>query len=293
MALLLGALSLSGCFFPRTASETLNEDFDLASGGELVLNGNAGNVDIVATETDTASIEATKRVFATSFFGLHSPARDLDGVEVRMSGGDDRVDIRAEPLIVPWYRWIYASTWASVDFRIEVPKDLDLDLNLAAGHVRCDGTTGNLDIDIEAGNARVRHDDYLDADESIRCTVEAGSVEIALPENSAFSVDAEVDVGSIDDGGFGLDVDRDVVGADLNGTVGESEDGLAEITISVEVGSISFDDLSDAFPPEEGEEGLVEGEEDEGEEGGSEGEETSDEGEEAEAEGEEEANEAE
>ncbi len=70
--------------------------------------------------------------------------------------------------------------------------------------------------------------------------VQNGNIGLGLPADASFEIDAIVDVGDIDDGGFGFEIERHVVGESALDTVGQ---GGADVVLSVAVGGIELRQL--------------------------------------------------
>lgn len=146
----------------RTVTETVD-----AEGVSVIdIDNTNGRVIVTGTETDTITIVA--RV---------SDGLRATGNSTRLV--DDRLEIRAScPLI--------GSLWCSVDYRIEVPAGIDLDINADDGRVEVVDMRGALTIDGDNGSIDVRG-----AEGPLRATTDNGSVHATGIRSETVSADSD------------------------------------------------------------------------------------------------------
>jgi hypothetical protein len=263
-------LTTSGCF-PRTVTQELSDEVNLSAGGMVNVDNVAGAIVVNGADVETVSMEAETRVRVFSPFGLVNPRSYAGDVQIAVTESEGQATVTATVSTreLSWFTNLFVSVVPVADLTLTVPgaSDLDVESNagsievtgldgtitvdIDAGSVECSDTTGSLDVSVDAGSIVITHNDFLASTEDIRCDVDAGSVEIGLPGNSAFSVNVDLDVGDIGEGGFvGMDARRaDVVGAQASGTVGDVADP-ANIQVTVDVGDVDFRQLADAASPE-------------------------------------------
>ena len=169
---------------------------------------------VVVTGTDTEQITIVARV---------SDGLRATGNSHRVVG--DRLEIRGTcPL--------FGSMWCSVDYRIEVPADVDLDIDADDDRVEVVDMRGALTIDNDNGSIRIRGAEgplrattdngsihatgvrsttvFADSDngsveivmvvppQDLRASTDNGSVEVVLPDSpDAYAVDASTDNGRV------------------------------------------------------------------------------------------------
>ena len=250
-------LGLLGCpAIIDSAIETVSDTATVADGGTLYVTNVNGAVSVTGADTDVVSVEARKRVDVYRTWGsTKDPEEFLADLEVRITEEDGDVTVET---VVPSSLFV-AGVVSNVQYTITVPHDTNLVIENTNGSIAVDDvqasvvienvngavetedTTGALDVSVTNGNADIEHEAALAAEESITVDVENGAIEVALPEDSAFDIQAETTVGGIDDGGFGFTIEpRNVTGRIVNDTV---NGGGAQLDLDVEVGSIELTGL--------------------------------------------------
>lgn len=198
------------------AHEERTETATFAAGGvtRLDLVADNGSVEVVGADTDEIT------VIAEISHGLsrtrHRAAIEGDTLVVRSS--------------CPWI-----SEWCSVDYRIEVPAELDVQLDIedgrlavrdVAGAVRVDGDSDSIELTRLAGDVEASTDDgnvvarglrsasvqadsdngrvsltFASAPTTVQASTDHGRVEVVVPDGSeTYRVDLETDFGSTDIG---------------------------------------------------------------------------------------------
>jgi hypothetical protein len=146
----------------RTVSETID-----AEGLSIIdIDNSTGRV--VVTGTDAEEIT----IFARISDGLRATGNSSRVV-------DDRLEIRAT---CP----VFGSMWCSVDYRIEVPAGIDLDINADDGRVEVVDVRGALTIDDDNGSIDIRG-----AEGPLRATTDNGSIHATGVRSETVSADSD------------------------------------------------------------------------------------------------------
>jgi hypothetical protein len=155
------------------AHEVTTETQVFPADGLSLIDLSNSNGRVVVTGTDADEITVVARV---------SDGLRATGNAMRVVG--DRLEIRGTcPAL--------GSTWCSVDYRIELPRDLDLDIDADDGRVEVVDVTGTLTIDSDNGSLEIRG-----AEGPIRATTDNGSIEATSIRSER--VAAESDNGSVE-----------------------------------------------------------------------------------------------
>lgn len=228
----------SGCpwYFPgftEFRSLPVTESFALDAGGQLNITNEVGPIEIVGADTNTVTITYVKKaqVPNRATGALEPAAFYLDQIGVSLSGSGAAVTVDGT---APGST---AGFSGSVAFTIQAPRSAVTDLQCNVGSAEITGMRGAMDVAIDVGSAEIQRDTAPQPDEGITCGVNVGDIDLALPGDSIFSLDALTNVGDIDLGAiFGIGVSRsNVVGATATGSTGANG---AAISLQVDVGSI-------------------------------------------------------
>ncbi len=145
---------------------TVTEVVDAEGVSVIDIDNTNGRVIVTGTETDEITIVA--RI---------SDGLRATGNSSRVVG--DRLEIRATcPL--------FGSMWCAVDYQIEVPAGIDLDINADDGRVEVVDVSGALTIDDDNGSIDIRG-----ADGPLRATTDNGSVHATGVRSETVSVDSD------------------------------------------------------------------------------------------------------
>ena len=241
--------------FATSVRETLVSEVAIRTPATVEVRNPAGNVSIRAGEMDdVVTVEAIKE--ARAVFGREG-ARLLQEVEVLVEGNGSRATIR-----VTGVEGIGLGT-VSVNLDIIVPQETDLIVINEAGNVLVQGTEGNIRVRSDAGNTRIEDvtlTEFIDVQNSagnidcearvprrtqweVALRTRAGNVRLAVPEDSAFSLDAETDVGSVVSGFELEDLQTGgTVGQWLRGGVNTTPVG-PNVTLRTAAGNIRIEPL--------------------------------------------------
>lgn len=221
--------------FATSVRETVVSEIAIGTPATVEVFNTAGNVTIRAGEADdVVAVEATKE--ARAVFDREG-ARLLQEVQVLVDGNGSRATIR-----VTGVEGIGLGT-VSVNLDITVPQETDLIIINEAGNVLVQGTEGSIRVRNDAGNTRLEDvtvTEFIDVQTSagnidcearvprrpqweVALRTQVGNVSLAVPEDSAFTLDAETEVGSVVSG-FELEE------LQTGGTVGQWLRGGANMT---------------------------------------------------------------
>ncbi len=148
-----------GSRFPATASDRIEQSFQLPAGGKVVVDDIAGNVTVRAVDGDVVRIVARQLIHATSAANLEVGREEM---ALRLSQHGDTViafvdaPFREEDgdLQGPWgelpYRVLY-------DFEVQVPRRAAVDVKtVLEGDVELHGTDGPFEVRNVNGDVLVR-----------------------------------------------------------------------------------------------------------------------------------------
>jgi hypothetical protein len=146
----------------RTATEVVD-----AEGISVIdIDNSDGRVVVTGTATDEITI------FARISDGLRATGHSYQVV-------GDRLDIRGSCPVL-------GSMWCSVDYRIEVPDDVDLDIDVDDDRVEVVDMRGALTIDNDNGSIEI-----LGADGPLRATTDNGSIHATGVRSETVSADSD------------------------------------------------------------------------------------------------------
>lgn len=222
---LLGLLLVPATSF--AFDKTFSQTYPLKAGGVFALDNVNGDVEIEAWDRAEVSVDAT----VTS-----RTQQGLDRVEIRVKASEDRVEV--ETHYAESKGWSWGNDGGEVDYTIKVPRTAELrDVELVNGSLRIEGVPGRVsastvngkivasglggDLSLESVNGKVEASfDTLGDRQRIEIESVNGPVELRLPKNASFDVEASTVHGDIDND-FGLEVEHgQYVGHDLKGKVG-------------------------------------------------------------------------
>ncbi len=251
----LGILGLSGC--PRSLDEAelaldpIGVAFNL--GGEFEVRHVNGEITVTRGTGNRIVINALKkvRVLQYMFADDRDPESFLEdeAFDISVEGQGDSVVL--ETLLPP----ARAGITYVVDYDIQIPHLANVDISSVNGEILVRGVEGKLTIDLDNGDIRldeiggeiradlingemtIEHPYELLANERIQVSLVNGSVQVRLPDDSSFELDAAAENGEISNGGFDFDASGFVTER-VDETVG---DGGAVIDIEVTNGEIEFE----------------------------------------------------
>lgn len=225
--------------FATSVRETLVSEVAIRTPATVEVRNPWGNVTIRAGEDDdVVAVEAVKE--ARSIFGREG-ARLLQEVDVQIDGNGSRASVRVVGVEGVRFGEV------TVNLDITVPEESNVIVLNEAGNIHVEGTEGSIRVRSDAGNVRLRGvsvTEYVDVQNSagnvdfegrvprpspdpirweVALRTSAGNVRFAVPADTAFTVDAETDVGSIIS-------DFEIEDLQTGGTVGQWLRGGANMT---------------------------------------------------------------
>ena len=124
----LSLLALALFIVPTAFAATETKDFDLAGLTSATIVNSSGHVSITTTSGSRAIVKTTKRHFSDAC--EVTTARQGQTLHVELTRkGHDLLDFASD---------------CEVDFAIELPKKVDLDLTVGSGNIETKGTDGQL-----------------------------------------------------------------------------------------------------------------------------------------------------
>ncbi|WDE06605.1 DUF4097 family beta strand repeat protein [Thalassomonas viridans] len=226
-------------------TDEINKSFTVGDNSSFRLENVNGSVDIQSWQEKvirvTAIIEADDQ-------------DDRDRISIDMSQNDRGV--RVETRYENNSGWGNSNNSGSVDYRIMVPQDVDLDkielvngsltienvlgevnAELVNGSIKASGLGADADISSVNGSIKVNYR-QIDQDlEQIKIETVNGSIKLHLPQDISAAVDAETMHGSIKND-FGLKVEKNFFsGRNMRGDIGS---GNARISLDSVNGSIKL-----------------------------------------------------
>jgi len=263
--MLIAGLILAGCEIVTnaiTAEETVSKSFEVSAPPSIVVETFNGRIEVNAGSDGSVMIEAVKRGSGAS------PAQaqdDLKNVEVVMTQEGDSLRIIARRTDSP-----FSTGNSGASFTLTVPAGSSLDLSTSNGPITSDGVTGDVrmhtsngsldvrggagrlqlstsngavrveatraSIDIQTSNGRITFEGSL-AEGSHTFDTSNGSIEITLPADAAFRVDARTSNSQVSTD-FPVTVEGALDDNALRGTVGQNP--AVSIKVTSSNGSISI-----------------------------------------------------
>ena len=235
---LIASFALSATVFAYTAERTVKKDFILSSGGEIVLKNVNGKIRIVGERGKDVELIATIKVKARS---RSKAEKALEHVDIEIDHDSDRLVIQTRlpkqsSSIFGLLFGKYAST--TVNYKLVVPRDLGeltartvnggIEVEDVAGTVILRTTNGGISVDNASGAVSAQtvnggmdiHLSSWNERESMEFKTVNGGIELSVPEDSDFDIDASVTNGHIETD-FPVEVYGKISKRRLRGRVGE------------------------------------------------------------------------
>ncbi len=218
-------LSLSSLAIVSVAADNdIEREFQVSSGGELVILSDAGQIDVTAWDQNTVQIS----VF------------DADGFEVEFEQSGDRVIVTAESN----RSGIFGRMRSDISFSARVPYEYNVELDTGGGSITVSDLTGDVDVDTSGGRIVIGNItqgnvvadtsggriEIGDVDGDVDADTSGGSIEIG---NVTGRVVADTSGGSIRIGNVQGDMSADTSGGNID--VGE---GSGRVRLDTSGGTI-------------------------------------------------------
>lgn len=228
-ALVLIAAALSGCTVTPTVTpnsgveESTVQHFAAPADTRVVVGTFAGDVDVVAGTAGTVDVQVTKVTYVST---ADAARRELANVDVDITQSEDgSIVVTAKALAR-----LDPRTVANV--RVFAPDRMVFELTNSVGNITVTGaTSATVDARITTGNLRFSGSLAKGAHSF---AVSTGQIELTLPKDASFAIDAAVNTGSIQNG-FGL---GPATANKLKATFGNAP--TATVTASVGTGAIAL-----------------------------------------------------
>ena len=186
-------------------TETLDRSFPMGPGGELRLSNFSGKVVITGSNRGDVAIHAVRRATRERLQGIH--------LDIQADGS--RIKIEANKRDDSWDK--HNDNVVETDFEIEVPEDIELDVNAFSSDVRISNVRGRQKVHTFSGAVTLR-----DAAGSIDAETFSGDIEVDLAQNARGRVDFDSFSGD-----FTSDIPMSYQSASKRGAHGEIGSGGA------------------------------------------------------------------
>jgi len=244
--LLLAAVLFSGSLMADVTA-TEEHQFTLNDNARISIENVNGDIDIKAASGSEATLIVHKKA---------DNQKDLDSLKVEIDSDENflRVEVRRVDNDRGIFNWNRGGS-GQVSFELAVPMNADLEdietvngeINIAGirGPVNASTVNGELeltglqnDAELETVNGSIDAQfDSLAGDQRVTASAVNGRITIRLPADADARVKADTLNGGIDVDDFNLDVEKGVVGKDVDGAIGS---GSARLSIDTVNGSIKL-----------------------------------------------------
>ncbi len=250
LVLLVGGIGwliagLVGGIASHSSTETRN--FAVSAHPQIVVINDTGSLHVnVGSASNQVTIQTTK------WIGGFGNATDNIQIRYDQNGASNTVNVTVERTHVP-----NISDFSHADFDLTVPATADLHLTTNTGEIWSTGVSGQMMLATNTGSITVRQGTFsgdsqittntgsvtfqgaIDPHGSYVFSTNTGSVNVTLPHNAAFHVEASTDTGSITSDFSGVIVTKiDYTRSEAHGDVGSAP--RAMMTLTTNTGSISL-----------------------------------------------------
>ena len=141
-------IALAGTIARAEVEDKITKSFEVAPGGQLVVDVDRGSIEVKTSEAGSVNIEVTRKAG-----GSKSKAeKTLKDHVVTTQQTGDKVEVRAKYEGEKLTGWFGRSPDLQVSFVITVPHKFDVDLKTAGGHIKVGDLTGKLKAHTSGGN---------------------------------------------------------------------------------------------------------------------------------------------
>lgn len=210
LAMTLAMATIAGIAAADSLEETIDRTLPFAAGSRLEVANTNGSIEISVWERDEVRIRAEKRVRTRHDEDLRELIQELK-VIIEETPGGVRVDTEHPRRDGDWWGRGVSS---SVDYRIQVPRLSDLNLETVNGKVTVDGVHGDLTLGSTNGGITVEDSggrvdarttnggidvelQQVDDGEDMSFRSTNGGITLALPGDARASVEARTTNGGI------------------------------------------------------------------------------------------------
>lgn len=247
-----GLLIAAGVYFALSKMRVETRKFSVSGHPRIIVNNEVGTMRVNAASDDNTVTIQTKR---------HSQRFGKDAIKswVSYEQSEDGSEISAE------VERLYApgiNLPQGIDFDLKVPNNADLELTTGIGDIWVTGISGQLSLKSDTGTIYVRHGlltgnsvlksgigsinfhEAIDPHGAYQFVTETGSVNVTLPDDTAFELDASTNLGSITTVVPGMTMVYRT-NNEVHGDVGSPP--RASMRIRSSIGSVSVFEESDSY----------------------------------------------
>ena len=161
-------------------TETVDRTYPMRPGGELRLNNFSGKIVITGSNRGDVAIHAVRRATRERLETIHLDIQ-ANGSRIRIEANkrDESRDRDKENVV-------------ETDFEIEVPEDIELDVNAFSSDVRVSNVRGRQKVHTFSGTVDLR-----EAAGSIEADTFSGDIDVALAPNASGRVDFDTFSGKL------------------------------------------------------------------------------------------------
>ncbi|MFT4885801.1 MAG: DUF4097 and DUF4098 domain-containing protein YvlB [Pseudohongiellaceae bacterium] len=173
----------------QAANDDIEQEFDVSSGGTLVIDSDVGAIKVESWERDQVLV----RVMNT------------DGFEVKVEQVGDSISVTAESE----GRGFFGSRRSNISFRVSVPKQYNVELDTGGGPIDVAELSGNVTVDTSGGSIQIGKINGGD----VKADTSGGSIDI---EDVDGNVEVDTAGGRITIGNVTGDVIADTSGGGIS-----------------------------------------------------------------------------
>ncbi|HAG73348.1 MAG TPA: hypothetical protein DCL66_14215 [Gammaproteobacteria bacterium] len=171
------------------ATEDIEQEFDVSSGGTLIMDSDAGSIKVESWNRDQVLVR------------ISNP----DGFDVNMTQKGDSVFVSAESE----GRGFFRSSSSNISFRVSVPKQYSVELETGGGPIEVADLIGNVTVDTSGGSIQIGKISGGD----VKADTSGGSIDIQDVDGN---VEADTSGGRITIGNVTGDVIADTSGGGIS-----------------------------------------------------------------------------
>jgi DUF4097 and DUF4098 domain-containing protein YvlB len=161
-------------------TETVDRTYPMGAGGELRLNNFSGKIVITGSNRGNVAIHAVRRA-----------TRDrLENIHLDIQANGSQIRIEANKRDESWDR--HNDNVVETDFEIEVPEDVNLDVNAFSSDIRINNVRGRQKVHSFSGGVTFR-----DAAGPIDAETFSGDIDVDLAPNASGRVDFDTFSGDL------------------------------------------------------------------------------------------------
>jgi len=238
LAPVLAFVLLAGSVWAYTAERKVEKTFTLSKGADVIVRNVNGRISIVGGHGNEVKLVARIKVKSRS---RSRAEKAMQHVRVDIDESPDRLVVHTRlPKRSSSFFGLLTGKWtsASVDYELIVPADLGevtartvnggIEVEKVSGTVNLKTTNGGISVDNVSGAVNARtinggmdiHLSSWDERESMEFSTVNGSIELSVPKDSDFDIDASVTNGHIETD-FPVEVYGKISRRHLKGRVGE------------------------------------------------------------------------